>query len=123
MSDRSVTDLIKELEEQVENEQQVIRAKMAAKGRSFMGVKRIREVNPHDHPTSKEPTIKLNPQLSASDPEVMKKGKRRLKYFRQAYRKALIKLKAGIDVIFPYGTFWYLRLLNVPCEPAYTMQL
>jgi hypothetical protein len=88
-----------------------------------MGVKRILKVNPFDSPTTQEPTIKLDPRLSASDSEVMKKGIIRLKYFRLAYRNALALLRAGLDAVFPYGTFWYKRLLQVPCEPAYTMLL
>jgi hypothetical protein len=120
-ADREVRDLVREIEATIVTEQYSIRAEVAAKGQRFMGVKRILKVNPFDSPTTNEATIKLNPRLSASDPEVMKKGIIRLKYFRLAYRKALAQLRVGLDAIFPYGTFWYKRLLNVPCEPAYTM--
>jgi hypothetical protein len=122
-ADRDIRELVKEIEETVRAEQYAIRAEVAAKCWRFMGVKRILKVNPFDSPTTKEPTIKLNPRLSASDPEIMKKGKKRLRYFRLAYRDALARLRAGLDAIFPYGTYWYRRLLNLPCEPAYTMQL
>jgi putative transposase len=122
-ADREMRELVKEIEDAIRAEQYSIRAQVSSKGQSFMGVKRILKVNPFDSPTTKEPTIKLNPRLSASDPEVMKTGKMRLKCFRLAYRKALAKLRAGLDAVFPYGTFWYRRLLNVACEPAYTMQL
>jgi putative transposase len=142
-ADRDTRELVREIEDTIGTEQYTIRAQVAAKGQRFMGIKRILKVNPFDSPTTKEPTIKLNPRLSASDCEVMKKGKKRLQYFRSAYRKALKQLRAGMDAIFPYGTFWYRkalkqlragmdaifpygtfwykRLLNVPCEPAYTM--
>jgi hypothetical protein len=122
-ADRNIGELVKEIEATINDEQYAIRAEIAAKGRHFAGVKRVLRVNPFDRPTTKEPTIKLNPRLSAADPEVMKKGKKRLLYFRRAYREALAALRAGLDAIFPYGTYWYQRLLNVPCEPAYTMQL
>jgi putative transposase len=122
-ADRQVRDLVKEIEDSVRAEQYSIRAEVAAKGLRFMGVKRILKVNPFDSPTTEEPPTKLNPRLSASDPEVMKKGKKRLTQFRLAYREALAKLRAGFDAIFPYGTFWYRRLLNIRCEPAYTMLL
>jgi putative transposase len=122
-SDRNVRELVEELEGSIRTEQYTIRAEVASKGQRFMGINRILKVNPFDSPTTKEPIIKLNPRLSASDPEVMKRGKLRLKYFRSAYRKALAKLRQGLEAVFPYGTFWYTRLLNIPCEPAYTMLL
>jgi hypothetical protein len=120
-ADRDARELVREIEDTIRTEQYTIRAQAAAQGQRFTGEKRILKVNPFDSPTTKEPTSKLNPSLSASDSEVMKKGKMRLKYFRGAYRKALKQLRAGKEAIFPYGTFWYKRLLNVPCEPAHTM--
>jgi putative transposase len=116
LADRDVGEVVKEIEE-------AARAEAAAKGWRFMGVNRVLKVDPCDRPTTGEPTIKLNPRLSASDPEVMKKAKKRLKYFRLAYREALTRLRTGLDSRFPFGTYWYRRLLNLPCEPAYTMQL
>jgi putative transposase len=122
-ADRDTRQLVREIEDTIRTEQYTIRVQVAAKGERFMGVKRILKVNPFDSPTTKEPTNKLTPRLSASDSEVMKKGQMRLKYFRDAYRKALKQLRAGMEAIFPYGTFWYKRLLNVPCEPAHTMRI
>jgi putative transposase len=122
-ADRDVRELVREIEGSIRAEQYMIRAEVATKGQHFMGVKRILKTNPFDSPTTKEPTVKLNPRLSASDPAVLKKGEKRLTYFRLAYREALAQLRNGFDAIFPFGTFWYKRLLNIPCAPAYTMLL
>jgi putative transposase len=123
LADRDIEQLSKEIEQTLGEKQRAIQAEFEASGRRFMGVKRILKVNPFDRPETSEPKNKLNPCLSASDPEVMKRGKKRLRYFRQLYREALSKLRAGLEAIFPYGTFWYQRFLNVPCEPAYTMMI
>jgi hypothetical protein len=123
LADRDVPELVREIEDGVRAEQYAIRARVAANGQHFMGEKRILKVDPFDSPPSKEPKIKLNPRLATADPEVMKKGRMRLKCFRLAYREALARLRAGLDAVFPYGTFWYRRLLNVACEPAYSLLL
>ena len=122
-AEKDLDKVYQEIQEAIRDEQRAIQAEIKTAGRRFMGIKRVQKVNPSDRPTTGEPTNKLNPCLSASDSEVMKKAKKRLKYFRQAYREALSKLRAGLKAIFPYGTFWYYRYLNVVCEPAHTMQL
>ena len=113
----------KELETTLGEQQRAIRTEIVSSGGRFMGVERIVRANPNDRPTTREQRNELNPRLSATDPEVMHKGEARLKYFWQAYREALSKLREGVRVVFPYGTFWYRRFLAVACEPAHTMLL
>jgi REP element-mobilizing transposase RayT len=111
------------IEEAICERQRAIRAEFEKMGGKFVGIKRVLKVNPSERPTTREPSNTLRPCLSASDPRTMKKAKERLKYFRCMYREALSKLRTGIDVVFPYGTYWYCRFLKVACEPAYTVQL
>ena len=120
---RDLEQVYQEVQEAIDEEQRALRTEVTSSGRCFMGVKRIVEVNPFDRPTTQEQSNEVNPRISASDPEVMHKGKARLKYFWQVYREALSKLRAGVEAVFPYGTFWNRRFLGVPCEPEYTMLL
>jgi len=123
LANKELAEAYQTIEQAILEQQRAFRAEFEQTGRTFMGIKRVVKVKPSDRPTTGEPTNKLSPCLSASDARVMKKAKQRLKYFRCAYREALSKLRAGIEAIFPYGTYWYCRFLKVACEPAHTVRL
>jgi len=123
LSNKDLAMAYQTIEEVIGEQQRAILAEFEKTGGKFVDVKRALKGNPADRPTTREPSNKLSPCLSASDPRAMKKAKERLKYFRYAYREALSNLRAGVEAIFPYGTYWYCRFLKVVCEPTYTVRL
>ena len=123
LANKDLDEAYQTIEEAICEQQRAVRSEFEKTGGRFMGIKRVLKVNPSERPTTREPSNEISPCLSASDPRAMKKAKERLKYFRRAYREALSKLRAGVDAVFPHGTYWYYRFLKVACEPAHTVQL
>jgi hypothetical protein len=60
----------------------------------------------------------INPTVKAASPERRAGMLARLRAFREAYAKALNKLKKGLSAIFPGGTWQLCRTLNLPAGPA-----
>ena len=92
---------------------------LEADGRRFMGVRRVLAQKHTDFPGSGEPRRRLNPRVASRDKWKRIEALLRLESFRDQYRKALGRLRAGVaGVIFPHGTYRLRILLGVQCAGA-----
>jgi putative transposase len=85
-------------------------------GRRILGRKAVLAQKPTARPSSSEPRRELDPKVAAKSKWPRIEALVRLKEFRAAYRAARERWIAGIDVLFPPGTWWLKRFAAVPCE-------
>jgi REP element-mobilizing transposase RayT len=81
----------------------------------IMGRKAVLAQSPTDSPHSREPRRKLNPRVAARDKWPRIEALLRLKAFRAAYARARDLWLAGLEVVFPTGTWWLRMFAAVPC--------
>lgn len=82
------------------------------KGRSFLGVVRIRAQKPWARPAPGEPRRALNPRVACKSKWKRIEAILRLAAFTRAHREALDAWRAGVrDALFPRGT-WHMRVLH-----------
>jgi putative transposase len=94
-----------------------LRRKRLKEATPLVGRKQVLATKPADAPTTKAPRSKLRPALACKDKERMKKARAELRGFRVAYRRVLLRLRAGMSgVEFPVGTY-RLRQLGLRCAP------
>lgn len=91
--------------------------KAESEGRKFLGVKRVLAQNPRSRPVSAEPLRGLNPRIACQDKWKRIEALGRLVAFLRAYREAYRKLREGVRVVFPAGTYWMRVAHGVACEP------
>ena len=80
-----------------------------------MGRKAVLAQSPTASPLSREPRRKLNPRVAARDKWPRVEALLRLKAFRAEYARARDLWLAGLDVVFPTGTWWLRMFAAVPC--------
>lgn len=85
------------------------------KNRSVVGMKKVREVEYTDSPSNLEAFFETEPTVSASNPEIREALKRELADFVERYRQALEEFREKGKALFPAGTWWMRRCLNVSC--------
>jgi putative transposase len=91
-----------------------VHAEMWQKGRSFLGVKRIMAVSPHDRAMSVEPQRRCNPTFAVGHDQrdLRQRAAAAVRAFRAEYREALKRWPDGVrngsvrNVVFPAGTWW-----------------
>lgn len=92
---------------------------LEAEGRTFMGVRRVLAQKHTAFPAPGEPRRKLNPRVAARDKWKRIEALLRLRSFQKEYRRALSRLRAGVEaVVFPHGTYGLRVLLGVECAGA-----
>jgi putative transposase len=84
-------------------------------GRKVMGRKAILAQCPTDRPRKEKPGRKLNPRVASRDKWPRIEAILRLRVFRAAYARARETWQAGLDVVFPAGTWWLRMFAAVPC--------
>jgi REP element-mobilizing transposase RayT len=85
-------------------------AKLAAEGRTFLGVARVLAQKPYGRPAPGEPRRTLSPRVAAKNKWKRIEALLSLAEFRSTYRKALAAWRAGVrDAVFPPGT-WLMRV-------------
>jgi putative transposase len=87
----------------------------ALKGGRVMGRKAILRQCPTDCPRNGKARSTINPTVASADKWPRIEALLRLKAFREAYAQAREKWQAGLDVIFPAGTWWLRMFAAVPC--------
>lgn len=106
-----------ELERRIaEVEEECARQRMQS-GRRVMGRRRILRQSWRDTPTSREPRRNLRPRVAARDKLDRIATLRRNKEWQAEYRGARLLWLAGVDVEFPYGTYWLRRFAGVSVKP------
>ena len=95
------------------------RAKVLAKGRRFMGRRRIIAQDPTASPHTIEPRREISPRIATRNKWLRIEALARCADFARAYRDALRAwCAAQRDVIFPFGTYVMRRRYQVRCADA-----
>lgn len=115
--DRDPALFVQDMEAAIEERQREIRAEAARNDKTFVGQKRLENLNPFDKPKSAHVKGKLNPTFAAGTAQGQKHARDMLHAFRGAYVEALSKWRQGLACMFPAGTFWLARFAHVACAP------
>lgn len=89
--------------------------------RRVVGMEKVKEVQYSASPSDLETWFETEPTVSASKPEIRETLKRELAVFVEQYRQALDKFREKGRAVFPAGTWWMRRCLNVRCCPYYAL--
>jgi REP element-mobilizing transposase RayT len=81
----------------------------------FLGVARVLAQDPTSRPRTDEPRRGLNPHVAAHDKWKRIEMLQRLVSFLHAYDIAWLAMRAGLRVVFPYGTYHLRVQHDVPC--------
>lgn len=92
-------------------------AERARTGRRVLGRRAILRQSWRDSPTSREPRRNLRPRVAARSVWKRVAALQQNKAWQAAYRHARMQWLAGIDVEFPYGTYWLRRVAGVTVKP------
>ncbi len=82
-----------------------------------MGVRAVLAQAFTDSPRTHEPRRVLSPRVAARNVWLRIEALRRNRAFLDAYRAARALWLAGLDVVFPAGTYWLHRFAGVPVAP------
>ncbi len=93
------------------------RAERMSTGSQVLGRARILRQSWRDSPTSNEPRRALKPRLAARSIWHRIERLQRSKAFVAAYKAARLAWLAGLEVVFPAGTYWLRRFANVRVAP------
>ena len=92
----------------------------SSRGLRILGRARVLRQRPTDRPASHEPRRQLSPRVASLNKWAHIEALRRNKTFVAAYQHARTLWQAGLDAIFPIGTYWLRRFAGVPVtqDPA-----
>lgn len=106
--------VLDELREQVAAEEAAIAAERMRTGAGVLGRRTIQRQSWRDSPAGREPRRALRPQVAACNQGARIEALLRSREFVVAYREARTHWLAGINVLFPIGTYWLSRFARVP---------
>ena len=110
-------EVIREVREGVEAVEQRMRLERQANGASVLGRRRAMALSWKDSPNSAKPRRSLRPRFAgATNVRVEALGMYRA--FLAAYKRARTRWLAGLDALFPIGTYWLSRFAFVPIEKS-----
>jgi REP element-mobilizing transposase RayT len=89
-------------------------------GRRVVGRRVILRQSWRDSPMSREPRRNLRPRVAARSKWMRIAALQRNKEWEAAYKHARIQWLAGLDVEFPYGTYWLQRFASVTVKSPTT---
>lgn len=92
--------------------------KRRTEGLRVLGRAQVTHQRPTDRPQSHEPRRQLSPRVTAINKWVRIETLRQYKAFLVAYRTARLQWQAGLDAIFPVGTYWLRRFAAVAVSAA-----
>lgn len=111
------TSLLKELARRVGVAEQELAEQRRREGRGILGRSRVLRQSWRDSPTSREPRRGLNPRVAAKNKWARIAALQKNRAFIRAYRLARAMLLAGQEAVFPAGTYWLKRFMNVTVAP------
>jgi len=120
LRDRDPLVLRASIDDAVAERERELRAEVRRTGKTFLGAERVLEQSSFDFPKSAHRKGKLSPTFAAGSAEGQRRARKMLRHFRAAYREALGIWRRGIACIFPAGTYWLARFVNVCCAPLET---
>jgi hypothetical protein len=104
---------------EVKRREERVARKLAAEGRSFLGVQRVLAQDQLSRPTNQEPRRGLNPRVAEPDKWKRIEALERLKDFLDEYRRAWKRFASGArNVVFPHGTYWMRVAYGLPCAAS-----
>ena len=110
-------ELAEHVDELVSKREAACRDEVIESGRRFLGVKGVLRQRVSDSPLTREPWRGLSPRIAAKNKWRRIEALRGLKWFTDAYKKALALWRQGArDVVFPAGTYAMRLLHGVRCE-------
>ncbi len=103
----------------IEAEEERLRAEVLASGRRFVGRRAVRRQSPRDKAKSWERRRGLKPRIKCCDKRLRVEAIKQLQRFHAEHRAARLQFKAGArDVVFPAGTYWMRVHAGVRCAPG-----
>jgi putative transposase len=89
-----------------------------AEGTRVLGRAQVLQQRPSDRPGSHEPRRALSPRVASVNKWARFETLQRNKLFVAAYRAARDLWQAGMEAVFPLGTYWLRRFANVTVSTA-----
>lgn len=86
--------------------------------RPVVGRRRVIETPWASRASTPSPSGVLNPRFASRDDEARKAAIKQHRLFILEYRHARELWLSGLDAVFPAGTYWLQRFMNVPTEVA-----
>jgi len=115
MSQSEFAELLERAIAAVEND---AATKRHREGRALLGRKAVRTQHWGDRPQSHEPRRQMSPRVAARNKWKRIETLQRNRAWLIAYRVARTRWLAGLDAVFPAGTWWLARCAAVPVAPA-----
>jgi putative transposase len=113
-SPQEIIDAVREGVEAVERDVATERRNTGAR---VLGRRAVLAQSWRDSPTSGAPRRNLRPRFAAADPDARVRALLRYRAFLRAYDEARNRHRSGQSALFPYGTYWLHRFVNVPIAP------
>jgi hypothetical protein len=110
--------VLAQLREMVDAEEARLGAERLRTGKALLGASGVRRQSWRTMPSSVEPRRGLRPKFAARSFWSKLEAIRRDRAFVNAYRAARALWLAGLDAVFPIGTYWLRRFANVPIATA-----
>ena len=105
------------LGERIRGVEQAAAKQRHTEGRRILGRAEVLRQRPADRPVSREPRRQLAPRVASTNKWARVEALQRNKRFIATYRAARDLWQAGLDAVFPVGTYWLRRFAGVPVEP------
>ena len=109
--------VIADLTRRVDVEEKRLAEVRRVAGRGVLGRRRILRQSWNDAPSTVAPRCQLNPRFASKDRKTRLLAISAYQFFVRSYRRARREWLAGIPTVFPAGTYWLRRFMNVPTEP------
>jgi len=104
------------LADRISSVETAARDERQAEGRRILGRAEVLRQRPTDRPQSWEAHRQLSPRVASLNKWARIEAIQRNKIFVAAYRAARDLWRAGVDALFPPGTYWLRRFAGVPVE-------
>ena len=113
-----VEEFLNDLREFVARREAEIARSRAEEGRFVLGRRGVLRQSWRDSPTSHEPRRGLRPRVAAGSEWSRRQALQRNRVFIDAYRAARKLWLAGMEAIFPRGTYWLCRFARIQVADA-----
>ncbi|MBK9030734.1 MAG: hypothetical protein IPL61_05240 [Myxococcales bacterium] len=108
----------RELRERVTAVEEAAAAERRRTGARVLGRRAILRQSWHDSPDTPAPRRRLRPLIAARDTAHRIAALKAIRAFREAYRDARLRWRAGLPTIFPAGTYWLARFASITVAAA-----
>lgn len=107
------------IDQAVDSCEKTVRDRVLTAGRTFLGVRGVKQQHPFDSPTTPEPRRGLSPRVATRNKWLRIEALSRCGEFVRQYREALTNWCAeNRDALFPVGTYLMRHRHRVRCAEA-----